>query len=189
MHLVLTLFHFCKFAEWKLDHVLAHSFVQLPKLYAYYRRKYSLKYLAVRFTYKAPSLIRLVPYKWGITVSNYMLKLYDCSTKSFRAWIYFSETVSVSALIWIPESDQVPVSEVDNESWEISHRYLLCLLNLSAPERTLVSSDFCKHPRHLLWLPLWWNLSTEGCSQDMIAFCFDLHDDLPADDCLVCLVF
>ena len=83
----------------------------------------------------------------------------------FMLWIYSSEIIFVSVLIWIPESDQEPVSEVGNGSWEISHRYLLCLLSLSTPERTLVSSDFCKHPRHLLWLPLWWNLSIEGCNQ------------------------
>ena len=43
-------------------------FIQSPKFHAYLIRRYSLKCWPVCFTYKAPSLIRPVPYKWGITV-------------------------------------------------------------------------------------------------------------------------
>ena len=45
-------------------------FVQSTKLNTYVTWRYSLKCWLMRFTYKAPSLIRPVPYKWGITVRN-----------------------------------------------------------------------------------------------------------------------
>ena len=43
-------------------------FVQSPQSNTYLTWRYSLKCWPVRFTYKAPSLMRPVPYKWGITV-------------------------------------------------------------------------------------------------------------------------
>ena len=50
--------------------------VQSPKLNSYLRKRYSLKCWPLRFTYKAPLLIRPVPYKWGIMV--YII-LFKCS--------------------------------------------------------------------------------------------------------------
>ena len=43
-------------------------FIQSPELYTYLIWRYSLKCWPVCFTYKTPSLISPVPFKWGIAV-------------------------------------------------------------------------------------------------------------------------
>ena len=49
--------------------------VQSPKLDTYLTRRYCLKCWPVRFTYKAFSLSRPVPYKWGITIGIYYMPM------------------------------------------------------------------------------------------------------------------
>ena len=60
--------------------------VQSPKLNSYLRKRYSLKCWPLRFTYKAPLLIRPVPYKWGIMVYIILFKcsFAACGTKKIQ---------------------------------------------------------------------------------------------------------
>ena len=56
--------------------------VQSPKVNSYLGKRYSLKCWPLRFTYKAPSLIRPVPYRWGIRVLLYIS--FHCKPVSFH---------------------------------------------------------------------------------------------------------
>ena len=61
-------------------------FVQSPQPNTYLTRRYSLKCWPVRFTYKAPSLIRPVPYKWGITVRKKIASLGNKDDRKISYW-------------------------------------------------------------------------------------------------------
>ena len=63
-------------------------FVQSPKVNTHLKRRYSLKYRPVFFTYKALSLTWPVPYKWGITVCIYryiIILIYTDISTSIKA--------------------------------------------------------------------------------------------------------
>ena len=59
-------------------------FIQSPEFETYLISRYSLKCWPVCFTYKAPSLIRPVPYKWGITVT--IIEWVFCSDYWLQCW-------------------------------------------------------------------------------------------------------